>query len=114
LVMCRLVRRLTGSNLLGCVAGLLLCFDGMHFVLSRLALLDIFLAFWILCAVHCLVADRDWTRARMVATDSPWGPTKGLWVRPWRLLAGVCFGLAIATKWTALYPLAAFGLLVWF
>ena len=50
-VMCRLARRLTGSTVLGCVAGLLLCFDGLHFVLSRLALLDIFMAFFLLCAV---------------------------------------------------------------
>ena len=42
LVMIRLVRRMTGSTLLGCTAGLLLCFDGLHFVLSRAALLDIF------------------------------------------------------------------------
>ena len=62
-VMVRLARRLTGSTLLGCVAGLLLCFDGLQFVLSRLALLDIFLAFFLLCAVACLVADRDWGRA---------------------------------------------------
>jgi len=45
LMLCRLVRRLTGSTMLGCVAGLLLCFDGMHLVLSRQALLDIFLTF---------------------------------------------------------------------
>ena len=51
LVMCRLARRLTGSTVLGCVAGLLLSFDGLHFVLSRLALLDIFLAFFLLCGV---------------------------------------------------------------
>lgn len=60
LVMCRLVRRLTGSTLLGCVAGVLLALDGLHFVMSRFALLDIFLAFWLLCAAHCVVADRDW------------------------------------------------------
>ena len=42
LVMVRLARRLTGSTLLGVVAGLLLCFDGLQLVLSRLALLDIF------------------------------------------------------------------------
>ena len=65
LVMIRFVRRLTGSTLLGCVAGVLLCFDGLEFVLSRLALLDIFVAFFLLCAVHCLVLDRDWYRARM-------------------------------------------------
>ncbi len=68
LVMCRFVRRLTGSTLLGCVGGLLLGLDGLHLVLSRLALLDIFLAFFLLCAVHCLVADRDWLRRRLAAT----------------------------------------------
>ena len=51
LVMVRLARRVTGSTLLGGVAGLLLCFDGLQLVLSRLALLDIFLAFFLLCAV---------------------------------------------------------------
>ncbi len=129
LVMCRLVRRLTGSTMLGLVAGLLLAFDGLHFVLSRLALLDIFLAFFLLCAVACMVNDRDWYRAKLArlvdeqaasgeaenapAPDPGWGPVRGLMFRPWLLLGGVCFGLAIGTKWTALYPLAAFGLLVW-
>ncbi|MFC7492681.1 MULTISPECIES: dolichyl-phosphate-mannose--protein mannosyltransferase [unclassified Nocardioides] len=120
LVLCRLVRRMTGSTLLGCIAGLLLCFDGLHFVLSRLALLDVFVAFFVVCGVHCLVADRDWHRARMArlvpehgGSVGSWGPVRGLLVRPWLLLGGVTWGLAIGTKWTALYPLAAFGLLVW-
>jgi dolichyl-phosphate-mannose-protein mannosyltransferase len=121
LVMVRLVRRLTGSTVLGCTAGLLLCFDGLHFVMSRLALLDIFLAFFVLCAVSCLVADRDWGRLRMARLVPPgsrikagdWGPVRGLRFRPWRLAAGVFFGLALATKWNAVFPLAAFGLLVW-
>ena len=121
LVMVRLVRRLTGSTALGVTAGLLLAFDGLHFSLSRLALLDIFMSFFLLAGVAALVTDRDWSRARMArlvpagwqAAPSDWGPLRGLWVRPWRLLAGVMFGLAVATKWNALFPLAAFGLLVW-
>jgi dolichyl-phosphate-mannose-protein mannosyltransferase len=120
-VMVRLARRLTGSTVLGCVAGLLLCFDGMELVLSRLALLDIFLAFFLLCAVACLVADRDWGRLRVArllpagyrATAGDWGPVRPLLWRPWRLAAGICFGLACGTKWNAIYPLAAFGVLVW-
>ena len=120
-VMIRLARRLTGSTLLGCAAGLLLCFDGLAFVLSRLALLDIFLAFFLLCAVACLVTDRDWGRLRLarlvppdpVSGDPGWGPVRALLWRPWRLGAGVFFGLALATKWNAIFPLAAFGLLVW-
>jgi dolichyl-phosphate-mannose-protein mannosyltransferase len=117
-VMCRLARRLTGSTALGLVAGLLLSFDGLHFVLSRLALLDIFLAFFLLCGVACVVNDRDWHRARLASlVDGPiprdgWGPVRPLLFRPWLLLGGVCFGLALGTKWTAIYPMAAFGLLV--
>ena len=84
--MVRLARRLTGSTLLGCVAGLLLCFDGLQFVLSRLALLDIFVAFFLLCAVACLVADRDWGRARLArlvptgyrTSAADWGPVRAL------------------------------------
>lgn len=118
LVMCRLVRRMTGSTLLGCTAGLLLSLDGLQFVLSRLALLDIFLALFTLMAVACVVNDRDWFRARLarevdVPVVSGWGPVRALLWRPWLLAGGVCFGLAAGTKWTALYPLAAFGLLVW-
>ena len=121
LVLVRLVRRLTGSTLLGCTAGLLLCFDGLQLVMSRLALLDGFMAFFLLAAVACLAADRDWGRhrlARLVPTGyrpggRDWGPVRGLLWRPWRLAAGVLFGLACATKWNALFPLAAFGLLVW-
>ena len=71
LVMARLARRMTGSTLLGCVAGVLLMVDGLEFVLSRLALLDIFLAFWLLCGVACVVADRDWHRARLVRRSEP-------------------------------------------
>ena len=120
LVMCRLARRMTGSTMLGLVAGLLLSLDGLHFVLSRLALLDIFVAFFLLCGVHCVVADRDWYRAKMarltpsqVTGSRGWGPVRGLLFRPWLLLGGISWGLAVGTKWEAMYPLAAFGVLVW-
>ncbi len=103
LLLARLVRRLTGSTVFGCFAAVLLAFDGAHFVLSRLALLDVFLAFWILAAVACLVADHD----QAVARDHIRG-----WFRPWQLAAGVFFGMACATKWSGVYSLAAFGLLV--
>ena len=46
----------------------------------------------------------------MTAAGDRCGP---LLFRPWLLVAGVCFGLAVGTKWTALYPLAVFGVLVW-
>ena len=107
LLMCRFVRRVTGSTMLGLVGGLLLSLDGLHLVLSRLALLDIFLAFFILCGVHCVVADRQWLRDRLAAGA---GRT---WWRPWLVAGGVGFGLAIGTKWSAISALAAFGVLAW-
>ena len=120
LVMCRLVRRMTGSTLLGVVAGLLLSFDGLHLVLSRVALLDIFVALFMLLGVQAVVADRDWFRRRMASkvgeagvVDQGWGPVRALLFRPWLVWAGVTFGLAVGTKWSALYPLAAFGVLAW-
>jgi len=121
LVMCRLVRRLTGSTMLGCVAGLLLGFDGLHFVMSRFALLDIFLAFWLLCAAHCVVADRDWARLKLGQTlettpiRNRWGfgPVRTLLWRPWRVAAAVCFGLACGTKWSASFVMAGLWLLMW-
>ncbi|MFC6154185.1 dolichyl-phosphate-mannose--protein mannosyltransferase [Nocardioides yefusunii] len=120
LLMCRFATRITGSVLLGWIAGLVLSLDGLHLVLSRLALLDIFLAFFLLGGVHSLVADRQWLRRRMDADVDPrtrggaasWGPR--LFWRPWLLVAGVWFGLAVGTKWTALYPLALFGVWIWF
>ncbi len=114
----RLVRRVSRSTLIGCLAGVLLTVDGLAFVMSRIALLDIFLAFFLIAAVACLAADRDWFRNRLAdhlqRTGRPdlglgYGPL--LLVRPWRLLAGLMFGLALGTKWNAVYVLAAFCLL---
>ena len=106
-VLCRLVLRLTGSVPFACLAGFLLALDGVHLTMSRLALLDIFLTFWLVCAAACLVADRDWIGARIKAPDDPYR-----WLRPWQLAAGICFGLACGSKWNGLYALAAFGFAV--
>src|SRR5262245_33594099 len=46
LIITRMARRLFRSTVLGCVAGLLMALDGMEFVLSRTAILDIFLMFF--------------------------------------------------------------------
>jgi dolichyl-phosphate-mannose-protein mannosyltransferase len=114
----RLVRRVSRSTLIGGLAGLLLTFDGLEFVMSRTALLDIFLAFFVTAAVACLAADRDWFRHRLADhlersglpdLGGRFGPA--LVIRPWRIAAGVCFGLALGTKWNALYLLAAFAVL---
>lgn len=121
-VVIMLTRRLARSTMIGAIAGILLTFDGLHFVMSRIALLDIFQAFFIVAAVAALVVDRDWFRNKLAdhleAKGLPdlqgaAGPLI-LW-RPWRLVAGVLFGLACAVKWNSVYALAAFAVLsvVW-
>jgi dolichyl-phosphate-mannose-protein mannosyltransferase len=111
-VLTRLARRLTGSTLLGLVAGLLLALDGLSFSLGRIGLLDVFLQMFVVCAVACLVVDRDRTRARvrdgaerMSRTGFRLGP------RGWRIAAGVLFGCACGVKWSGVYFLALFALL---
>ncbi|HUR03487.1 MAG TPA: phospholipid carrier-dependent glycosyltransferase [Nonomuraea sp.] len=114
LVLARVARRMTRSTLLGCFAGLLLALDGLHFVLSRTALLDIFLMFWVLAGFACLVVDRDRARERLIdwyetSPLSPQGPWLGL--RPWRIAAGVCLGAAMAVKWSGLFFAVAFAVM---
>lgn len=110
------------------LAGVMLAVDGLHFVQSRFALLDIFLMFWLLATFVALLADRVWARRRLAARivaharaeggvpqDSfmLYGPWLGF--RYWRVLAGVCAGLAVGVKWNALFFVAVFGLMtvVW-
>ncbi len=172
LLLARIARRMTRSTLLGCVAGLLLALDGLEFVMSRTALLDIFVMFWVLAAFGCLVVDRDRYRARLAALAArqraqtagyhpatiqtaagypaegglaaPYpaeaGPTAPylaeagpsaaypadagaaapqpatggmprLGVRWWRVGAGVCLGLACASKWNGIWFVPAFAAL---
>lgn len=103
-LLARIVRRMTGSNLLGSIAGFLLAIDGMGIVMSRTALLDGILAFMVLLAFGALLLDRDRTRRL-------W-PKRSL--RPWRVAAAVALGLACGVKWSGLWFVVAFGLLTVF
>ena len=121
LVLARVVRRMTRSTLLGTVAGLLLALDGLHLVMSRTAYLDIVLMMCVLAAFGCLVVDRDRVRARALAWAEDRGGLQAMrfdergpafGFRPWRLAAGVALGLACGSKWSGVFYLAAFGLLM--
>ncbi len=111
LLMVRIARRLFGSTVLGCAAGLLLALDGFHLVLSRVAMLDIFLLLFVLASFGALLVDRDhrrraWLDAVAAGAAAPTG------VRWWRLFAALLFGCALATKWSALFFLPVFAALV--
>ncbi|GHF84808.1 phospholipid carrier-dependent glycosyltransferase [Kitasatospora xanthocidica] len=116
LMLARIARRMFRSTLLGCVAGLLLSVDGLHLVLSRAALLDLVVMFWIVAAFGFLLLDRDRTRGllavRLGGVEDPGLAQRvNLGWRPYRIAAGVCIGLTCATKWSGLYVMAAFGLM---
>ncbi|MGB8649395.1 MAG: phospholipid carrier-dependent glycosyltransferase [Mycobacteriales bacterium] len=112
LLVVRVGRRMTGSTLLGAMAGLLLAVDGLHFVQSRIAMVDVFLCFWVVAAFAALVVDRDAVRLHLARADDLELDRGGLLgVRWWRLVAGACAGAALATKWSALFPVAVLVLL---
>ncbi len=115
LLICRIGRRLTRSTLLGCLAGLLMTFDGLEFVLSRTGILDIFLMFFVLAASGCVLIDRDACREALAAgaarrDGGHLGPRLG--IRRWRAAAGIFLGLAVATKWNAAWYIIGFAALI--
>lgn len=102
-------RRISGSVAVGAIAGGLLAVDGLGIAMSRVAMLDGFLALFILLAVLFLVIDHEGARRRLAsARGTALGPV--MWRRPWVLAAGIALGAATAVKWSGLYALAGLGL----
>jgi dolichyl-phosphate-mannose--protein O-mannosyl transferase len=77
------------------IAGLLFAIDGVGIVLSRTALLDQILGFFVILGYYFLL---KYLEAK---------PTKSFY-RPWLLLSAIALGCATATKWSGLYFVAAF------
>lgn len=73
-----IVQRLFNSLFLSNIAAALFALDGLHLVMSRVALLDIFLMFFIMLTFYLILRDNLW-------------------------LSGVVIGFASATKWSALF-----------
>jgi len=124
LVLTRTARRMLRSTVLGATAGLLMALDGMHLVLSRTAILDIFVMFFVLAAFACIVIDRDARRARWLRElEGGLDPTRaGAAGRPrlrwggvpwWRLAAGVLLGLGCAVKWSVIFFIPVFAVLIY-
>lgn len=85
------------------VAAALLAGDFLHLVQSRIAMLDAFVALFVVAAVLFAVLDRERIRRR------PWDRSPAGWLsrlalgRPWRLLVGASLGAAVAVKWSGGY-----------
>jgi len=85
LIAARLAHELFYSPFLTAITAALLACDGLLLVHSRTALLDLFLTLFILIAAYFWFREQFW-------------------------YASLFFGLALATKWSALYFIALFGL----
>jgi dolichyl-phosphate-mannose--protein O-mannosyl transferase len=107
-----LARRLLGTTRGALFAGSLLAIDFLHFVYSRIAMIDTFLTFFIVASFLFVVIDRDWYFSRTAeVTNSTRGVLSKAFSRPWLLAAGLAAGGAIATKWVGLGCLAGVGIL---
>ncbi|CAB4372324.1 MAG: phospholipid carrier-dependent glycosyltransferase [Actinobacteria bacterium] len=84
LIAARLAHELFFSPFLTAITAALLAFDGLLLVHSRTALLDLFLTLFILIAVYFWFREQNWH-------------------------ASIFFGLALATKWSALYFIFLFA-----
>ena len=78
-------KRLLNSDYLALVAAGLMTIDGLHLVMSRTALLDIFLMFFLLAAFLALLYEKH-------------------------LATAIFLALALATKWSAVYFIIAIGI----
>jgi dolichyl-phosphate-mannose--protein O-mannosyl transferase len=105
--------KLFASTKLALAAGFLLAIDGMAITMSRTALLDAPLTFFLLLGFLFFLIDSKQSRLR-IAYAIQQGKSTLLWFRPWLVLAGVALGAASAIKWSGLYLLAAIGLYVVF
>ncbi len=89
---------LTGSAAWAGIGALLLATEHLHFVQSRIAMLDVFLTLFVALGFLLLT----WDRVR--------GDRRRTW-RPLRILAGASFGAAVAVKWSGVLALAGAALL---
>ncbi|GAB3037545.1 phospholipid carrier-dependent glycosyltransferase [Parafrigoribacterium mesophilum] len=116
-LLCVIAKSLFSSTLLATIAGGLMAIDGNAIVMSRVALLDNSVMFFVLLGFGAVLLDRRqsatrlarWLARRADAGRSiDWGPS--LWWRPWLVAAGVAFGAATAVKWNGSYFLAGFAI----
>jgi dolichyl-phosphate-mannose--protein O-mannosyl transferase len=85
------------------VAAGLLAVDFLHVVQSRIGMLDVFVTLFVIATMLFAVLDRDRVTAE-AWSNRPAGWLSALTLhRPWRLLAGVALGAAVAVKWSGAY-----------
>ena len=93
----------------GYAGGTLLATESLNLVQSRVSMLDIYIALFVVAGFLFVLLDRYWIERRTPAPPEtnvelllyqPPDSVPSPIIRPWRIAAGVAFGLAAATKWS--------------
>ncbi|MDR7419359.1 MAG: phospholipid carrier-dependent glycosyltransferase, partial [Armatimonadota bacterium] len=100
-----LARRLLGSTAAAVTASGLLAVDALHFIHSRLAMLDIFVALFVLAAALFCAYDRGQVLSGRPHASPAW--FSSLLGHRWRVAAGAAVGAAAACKWPGAFVLLA-------
>ncbi|MHC1567837.1 MAG: phospholipid carrier-dependent glycosyltransferase [Candidatus Syntropharchaeia archaeon] len=79
----------------GFLCAFLITFESMHFVLSRIGMIDIFLTFFLTLMFYFFFLYYDGFKKGWKSAGFP------------IFLSGICFGLAFSTKWTGFYGAVA-------
>ncbi|HUH06186.1 MAG TPA: phospholipid carrier-dependent glycosyltransferase [Egibacteraceae bacterium] len=90
------------------LAALLVAIDGLAFTMSRIAMLDIFAMTFVIAGFWLLLIDRD---RQWAVADGANGAVPRI-AHPYRWLAGIAFGLALASKWSGIFAIGAAGLFI--
>ncbi len=88
------VLRITGKRSFAFLGALLQITEFMHYSLSRIATIDVIVAFFVLCMFYGIFAFLQEERYRYL------------------IFSGISFGFGVATKWTALYAAAGIALIL--
>ena len=104
-----LARRLLGTMPGAAMAAGLLAIDPLHFVHSRIAMLDVFVTLFIVASFLFLVIDRDHCEA--AGGDSSAHGGQSILSRQWLIAAGLAAGAAAATKWVGFLALVGVAVL---
>ncbi len=91
-----LARKLFHSTIAATFTSGLMALDFLHFVQSRVSMLDIFAMTFGIAAILFVVYDRERMLSQEPDVDRP---------RSWRLAAGLAGGAAAASKWTGIFYL---------
>ena len=86
--------RITKESRYAMLAGVLQVTEFMHYTLSRISTIDIFVAFFVICMFYFIVAFLQEEKNKYL------------------VLSGVSFAFGVATKWTAIYAAAGIALIL--